>query len=803
MITKKSFLFQYQTIQYFIAFTYIVFMLSSANAQIFKFYGKVVDENGIPVIGANIRLIEPKISILSDSLGRYQVSDLKPGTYRLFVGMIGYKCLHCNTISIQNSDLMMDFQMEPDALRLGEAIVTTHSLVHDKTISTTLIDNEFLMKNLNGSLMKTLDKIPGVNVMEIGQGLSKPMIRGLSFNRVIVTENGIKQEGQQWGTDHGLEIDQYGIENIEIQKGPISLMYGSDAIAGVVHIKPNNVPKEHTLVCNLNTIYKSVNQYKALSFGAKYRFHDWYLSGRYTHANFGDYRVPADSFFYNRYRLPIYNNRLKNTAGLERNTGVTLGVIKNWGRSSIMISNVFAKTGFFSGAHGIPSVAVLADDGNSTNIDLPHQTVNHLKITENTILFLPKGKLFIDLGFQQNNRNEFSFFHSHYPTQPVPLQNPDLELGFLLNTYSADFRYELLLGNWEYKIGNQTQYQDNTISGYSFLIPEFNRFSNGTYFITHWKPTLKWVVNAGIRYDISTMQISQYFSEYSKEYQAQTYDGEYNDWSFGLGVSYHFSEVHHLKLNLGKSFRIPTSNELSANGVHHGSFRYELGNYLLKSEKSYQMDVDWIFNFEKFRLEISPFFNYFSNFIYLSPTGQYDLPDGSKINQADAGQVYQFVQSKALRPGSELSLSYLIFNGLQIELTGEYVFATDFEYPIPFTPPFNISTELNYDLTTNSKYLKDWQFRVLHQYNFAQNRIARNELSTPSSSVWNMGIDFQLNFQYFYANFSFQIQNLTNAQYFNHLNYYRQIELPEPGRNLQLIMRIPIEQHLIKRKTRE
>ncbi len=776
---------------------FFFFLLTNliVNAQnTYTIKGKVTDDKKEPLIGAAVAIHELKKGTVTNNQGIFEIDNTKSGDYHLHISFLGYKCVHYNIVRIIDSDVYQEFVMQPDNVSLEEISIignATKIQKQQKTTSVEIIDNDFINNNLNVNIIKSIETLPGITSMDVGQGFSKPIIRGLGFNRVAVAENGVKQEGQQWGADHGLEIDQFGVERIEIIKGPSSLAFGSDAVGGVIQIMPNQIPDKNTFESSLQSVYKSINNQVGGSFMCKYRHEDWNYYFRYTNSEYADYRVPADSFFFNRYRFPILNNTLKNTAGKEQDLYFTIGIIKNQYKSSISISNVFSKMGFFPGSHGIPSASKLLDDGNNRNIDLPFQKVNHLKIMNNTKYFLPNGSIEMNLGFQNNFRQEWSLFHTHYQSQTAPEHNPDLELEFRLNTISADIKCKHILQKNVIETGITSQHQINDINGYMFLLPKYSRSAVGGYIYNKYTPNPKLIIDGGIRFDYGTTRISEYYSIYTQRNKSENLRTDFYDISWALGLSYLINKDFNFKTNIGKSFRMPNASELSANGIHHGSFRYEVGDKNITSEYSYQFDAGLYFANQKFVVELSTFANYFPNYIFLSPTGSYLHPDGYEILEADAGQIYQYVQSKAFRTGGEFSFSYKPTEMLGFSSSAEYVFATDLKYPIPFTPPLNIHSAITYSIPKIGKHVEETVFQVNANFTSAQNRVARNELKTGAYSIYNFNVSTNIVFFKTSINFAFQIQNIFNTKYFNHLSFYRLIELPETGRNIQISIKIP------------
>ncbi len=776
-------------------FVSVILSLNLFSQTNYSIKGKVTDNSQKPLTGASIAIHELQKSALSDKDGQFIFNDIPSGEYHLHISYLGFKCVHYNLVKIVDKDTLCQFMMQPDNVDIEEVVIkgnSTKQQKQEKTLSVEIVDDEFIQQNVSSNLIKSIERLPGISSIDVGQGFSKPVIRGLSFNRVAVAENGVKQEGQQWGADHGLEIDQFGIEKIEIIKGPASLIYGSDAIGGVIQINPNSIVQKRTLLANAQVLFKSINNYGGASVGLKYRREDWFYNFRFTQADFGDYKVPADSFFYNRYRLPIYNNSLKNTAGKEMDFSFTIGVLKSQYKNTLTISNVNSKNGFFPGSHGIPSASKLLVDGDNRNIDLPYQMVNHLKIINNSKLYLEQGAIEFSFGFQNNFRQEWSLFHTHYPNQEAPELNPNLELELRLNSISSDIKYKHQTERNEFETGFSAQHQLNAIGGYIFLLPEYKRSALGYFVFDNYRVTNKMMLSSGLRFDYGQTNIDKFYSVYAQNFKSNQFVAKFYDVSWAVGLTYTFSEKLNLKTNIGKSFRMPNAAELSANGIHHGSFRYEVGENSITSEYSYQFDAGMYFSNEKLQVELSGFVNYFPNFIYLSPTGSYLHPNGSEIAEADAGQVYQYLQSEAFRTGGELLIAYKPIEQLHLTTSAEYIYATDLEYPIPFTPPLNIYAELSYNLSKSTKVFENTILNFNSNITASQNRVARNELITKGHTIFNFSFSSDIKISKIKINFAVQIQNIFNTKYFNHLSFYRLIELPEAGRNVQIILKMPL-----------
>lgn len=672
---------------------------------------------------------------------------------------------------------------------------------HNSALSIDVIEKEFLKEHFRGNLMQTLEHAPGVRSMDIGSGFSKPMIRGMGFNRVSVTENGIKQEGQQWGGDHGLEIDAFNIERVIIRKGPSSLLYGSDAMGGVIEISQTPPPYKNQIFGDLTLMCKSVNEYMGGSINLGIKKDAWYSKLRYSEQHFGDYRIPTDTIVYLTQRIPINNRRLKNTAGLERNVNIYTEYREGRYYSNYAISNAYQKVGFFPGAHGIPDISRVQNDGNNHNIELPYSNVNHFKLTSRQQYTWDELVGSWDVGYQNNHREEWSLFHTHYGTQSPPENNPNKELEFNLNTFSSSMKLRTIkFSSWEYRGGWDVQYQQNRIDGYSFLLPTYNRFTTGLFSFINKRLSNHLLLSGGLRYDYGYIDITEYKDSYLKEYlQTSGYENDmieeyewrsyavkrnFGDFSGSLGIVWSFKDMHLLKTNIGHSFRLPGANELAANGVHHGTFRHEHGNPALNSERGWQLDASYEYDHKNIRISVNPFVNWFSNYIYLKPSGEWSvLPH--------AGQIYSYTEHKAFFAGTELSFGVDLFLGLDYSFVGEYVYTynLDERTPLSFSPPASMRNTLKWKNNQRQLYVE------LHGI-APQKRVSKNEDPTKGVNIINLGGNITLPIGKSMTYIGLSLQNLLNTKYYNHLSFYRKIEIPEPGRNFQLLIKIPFKSKL-------
>jgi iron complex outermembrane recepter protein len=733
--------------------------------------------------------------LVTDVHGDFEVRGLARGRYVIAVHFLGYDSVR-TSVDILDRDVHLDFRLRFHDLQLDEVVVIGD---HYKTgrveqaLTVRSVGEDYFRRQNAGTLINSLEKVPGISAINTGVGIAKPVIRGMSFNRVIVMDKGVKQEGQQWGADHGLEIDQYDPERVEIVKGPASLLYGSDGIAGVIRILPISIPAKDHLRGSLFATYKSNNRLFGTSAMLEGKQGMGFFRARLSTQDFADYGVPAQSFSYNGYILPIYGQRLVNTAGRERNFSLSGGLAGSRVQSSVTISNFNQKAGLFPGATGVPRAYQLEPDGNIRNIGLPRQRTNHLKVISNTVVEFGRNWLESDLGYQFNDRNEEGQPHAH-GYQPTP--EGDLALGLDLHTWSANLRYNYKTGEkLSSVLGVQGQYQINRHSGFEFLLPDFSSSNAGVYTYHEYSPSHTFSASGGFRFDAGRRRIDAHTEpDYTTPEPGDSVrrngaiDRQFQDFSFALGASYYPTLRFNAKLNLGSSFRMPTAPELSSNGIHHGTFRHEVGDSTLRSERGLQADLNLTYTSNKLYLLVTPFASYFDQYIYLGPESRFsELPAG--------GQVYRYKQHNAVFTGIELEADYRLIRTLAIHTGMEYVWNRNLEttLPLPFTPPFSALLELRFEPGFGGERWSGPFLNFGAKYYAAQNRVDRNEKPTPGYFLlnFNSGVSLHLGGQR--IDLMLSGTNLGNVRYMNHLSRYRLLNLPEQGRNLVFSINFPFE----------
>ncbi len=768
--------------------------LYAQQVQTYSVSGMVKGENGEPLM-AHIHIHELGKGAVADMDGNFSIKNLRPGTYHFHFTHMGFRS-HTENVMIQDDEVRLSVTMLESAITLQALTIEANPFKNgpvEQSQSIEVIDRDYIEKNNTGTFANALEKLPGISTINTGVGISKPVIRGMSFNRIMVNDRGIKQEGQQWGADHGLEIDPFDVDRVEVIKGPASLIYGSDGMAGVINIAPGALPEPGTIRGHVVSSYRSNNAMVGNTAMVEGNEKDVVFKARFTAQDFQDYQVPTDEFNYAGFVLPVFENRLKNTAGKERHFSVMGGIRKEWGKSTLTVSQFSQQAGIFTGAVGIPTAYSLRHNGDNRGIDYPRQDNKHLKIISNTTIQLNRNWLEIDLGYQKNRRLEESFPHAH-GVGPTPEGN--LALALYLDTYTANMRYNKQVDEKNQTIlGIQSSYMVNNQGGFEFLIPNFTSLQGGIFYFHEYRWKKNFIVNAGLRADAGRHVIQEHLQPI---YERLTPTGQFDqrnpdiartfyNISGSSGMSWILNTTHNLKLNLGSSFRMPTPIELSTNGIHHGNFRHEIGNKDLVSERSYQADANYTYSKRNFLLGISPFWGYFQDYIYLAPTGRFSRLPGSST-------AWEYRQHNAVFTGGEIKADWVIIPNLSLSMAGEYIYNFNLEtrLPLPLTPPLSFLGGLEYKIPSLGSIAEQLFVYIEYRYAADQNRVDRNERTTDGYQLLEGGVGWQTLLWKQPLKFQLSGQNLTDAFYFNHLSRYRLLNLPEQGRNISLSLKIPI-----------
>ncbi len=750
-----------------------------------KLTGSITDSRTQELLpGVNIYIPDLKTGTISQPDGTFEIINIPNGNFLFEVHLIGFK-KEVYRISIYH-DTTLNFVLEESVSELNDVVITGVSRTTELKKSPLIIqpvEMKTLRENSSTNLIDALKNVPGIDQITTGAGISKPTIRGLGYNRVISLYNGIRQEGQQWGDEHGLEIDQYAIERIEIIKGPGSLMYGSDGIAGVLHFMSPQAPPAGEVRTQLISNYQSNNNLIGYSLSHAGNKNGWQWEGRFSHKLASNYQ--------NRYDGKVHNSGFK-----ELNANGMVGIQKKWGYSHLHFSTFNTTLNMVEGERdsldhflyqkpdgqgGILEVSAGTDDLKGYATGFPHQEVNHLRVSSHNYILLNKGTLNLDIGYQNNKRKEFG-----------EVLEPDAkELFFDLNTVNYNLKYNLqAIKGWETSVGINGMYQSNTNKGEEFLIPEYSFFDIGGFVFSQ-KTIRKLTLAGGLRVDSRSLQTTALYLDSLEhpmdepnahtETKFEALSRHYSSVSGSLGVSYQATQKSTVKFNVSRGFRAPNVAELTSNGRHEGSFRYEYGSAILNPEISHQIDLAYFLNTTHITFELTPFANFISNYIFsekmAANNGGDSIPDPS-----DPAPAFQFTQGNATLLGAEVFLDIHPhpYDWLHIENTFSYVQAKQSNQPdsatyLPFIPAPKYRGEIKaiFDKVGKSMHHFYVKFGITHY--FDQNNVFSaygTETATSGYTLLNAGIGTQIkmNGKTDFLILYLSAENLTDLGYQSHLN---------------------------------
>ncbi len=771
---------RYKLIRCILVYLGLMFYLVS-GAQTFSLSGTVAGNNQEPVYGADIILDSGQKSTISDSEGKFGFAEISSGKHIITVSAMGFKD-YIETLTVDSAHTILYVDLQRDVKELEEVSINSNKsdkLNRTASISVQLISEEMLKEYQTGNLTQSLSQIPGLQSMDIGTGISKPMIRGMSYYRVVVAENGIKQEGQQWSNHHGISIDHNKVNHVEVIKGPASLQYGSDAIGGVINILPHHVPLSEGINGEISLIGRSNTRWFGASGQISARVRDVYINTILTHNNYGDIRIPKTDTFW----LPTPGNSIEsshpvtlgevmhNTAGEESAANITLGIVKAWGNSYFDFSFHSNKYGFFDweGLRNEEKRHTHAE--NLHDIEVPFQKVTNYGVKHFTNKYFDNGKLETALGFQNHISEEYTDL------------SDSIDIGLGLATFTANINYiSYFFDNQTIIVGVNSQYQDHKKFGYGHILPKFEKSALGSYVIYKSELNKKIKLNAGARYDYNLFEM-QRTAILDDSLLNPQFKKAYPGFSFSTGLNYHPTRKISLKLNFGKSYRVPSAYELGAFGLHRHAGKFEKGDTSNKPEQAWQMDLGLNYNSGRTNFSLSPFINYFTNYLYSNPTPNI---------HPKYGQIYEFRQNVALLIGGECIVEFPVGERLTYYTGAESVYAVnlDLHKPIPSTPPFSVKPGLTYEFSYN-KRIKDAEIGMEGMLVAAQKYVITNELPTPGYFSMNIKVSAQLILGKQKVNLKCHVTNVFDNKHYNHLSFNRRLRIPEPGRDVQIYINIP------------
>jgi iron complex outermembrane receptor protein len=760
--------------------------------------GKVTDKNNLPLSSLTVFIPEIQKGTITDSVGAFSIETPSSGIVNVQFTMIGYKS-QVKTVNLADTAIEIKIMMEPSATELEEVLVTSNNskLSDAVPFSANNVSEEEIRKYSSPSLMGNLSYQPGIDRITIGNGIGKPVIRGLSFNRIMLYGQGTRIENQQWDDHHDLGLTDIGIENVEVVRGPAALIYGADALGGAlifVDEKPASIGTtvgdvnvgfgSNNLGINMDAGIKSANK-SGLFYGARFggQSNTSYLQGE----DDGEVKPAGET-----------EEFAPNSKSMLMNGKANIGLSKKWGVSKLSYSYLNQKIGIIEDESS-DTAAVKSDEAEQRDreMEAPYQDVTTQIISlENTVL-LSQSKLNINVAYQINDRKEY---------EPLPEKQKDLAICLKLNTVTYDIKWTSnAVKEFGYTIGSQGTFLQNKNNGHEALVPDADVRDVAGYGLLRYDHD-KLNLLGGVRYDMRHIEAESYEKAGTSEEDIfiqlpsgdtidkpeTDFEKNYTPVSFSLGAAYHLNEKLTVKLNGATGFSAPNYAQLGTFGKHEGTYRFERGDVDLKVEQNAEGDLGFVYENNFLTLSLDGYYNKIMDYIYIENTG--DTMVRITPDATDTLPIYDYKQNDATISGGEfgfdihpstakwldLKASYAIINGT-LDKDGSN---------LPYIPANKLTGEIK--LSKEKLWVFSNAYVSFIISNYAQQKnVAQYELSTEGYTLLDAHLGAGFKLAKHTATLDIFCTNLLNTAYFNQLSLVKYINVRDMGRNIGFQLRVP------------
>ncbi|WP_343330076.1 TonB-dependent receptor [Polaribacter staleyi] len=740
----------------------------SVNAQN-SVSGKITDMLNNPLADVQINTPELHRGTTSKEDGTFILKNIPKRKIKINFSYLGYRTVS-KIIDFSSENIVLNIQLKETAFKMDEVIISApfNKLQSENVMKIERLSAKAIQKTGATTLAEGITNIAGVSQISTGASIGKPVIRGLSGNRVLVYTQGIRLENQQFGGEHGLGINDAGISSVEVIKGPASLLYGSDALGGVLYLNPEKFASDNDQEINFSHRYFGNTLGTNTSIGAKLSKENWKFLARGTYVNHSDYKIPTEE----RVTNTRFNERDFKTGVAYSKNSFTSEIRYNFNRSNL----------------GLPEEGI-GEQSTSKSLLEPYQVIDNHILSSHNHFFIGDSKLDLDLGYTFNDRQEFEEHHDHDEgevdhdedehDEDHEEEGEEAALRMKLKTFSYNAKYHFpKIGNVEILSGVQGLHQTNTNFGEELLIPnatinDFGVFTTANY---SWN---KNSLQAGVRYDTRNIDTERHEISHEGDLHIfEAIDKSYNSFTTSLGFKTAITDNFTARINVASGFRAPNLAELSSNGVHHGTGRFEKGNNNLTNEKNTQFDLSLEYKTEHIELFANGFYNQLNDYIYISPTGEIE----------DEAPVFEYLQEDAKLYGGEFGfhLHPHPLDWLHLESSFETVIGEqDNGNYLPLIPANSWKNTLRTEFDVK-KWLQQGYASLTLKSTFSQNNVSQFETKTPSYNLLNFGFggDITINDIKFSANLS--ANNILDKKYIDHLSRLKADGILNQGRNIVL-----------------
>ncbi|MEZ4810140.1 MAG: TonB-dependent receptor [Allomuricauda sp.] len=760
-------------------FTSILFffiVVSTTHAQTVVKGTVINTETSQPLEGASLYISQVNKATATDANGNFQFSGLGKGVHSLQVSFLGFEsAVETLTVGDEN-EISINIYLEPQPFAIEEVVVAAayEKPQQEETFKIDVVPKEQLAKSGGMGIMDILPKVPGVDAVTTGPLVSRPVIRGLSSNRVLTIVDGIRFETQQWDDEHGIGINELGMDHVEIIKGPSSLLYGPEAMGGIVRFVEEKPAEVGTTKADVEAMAYSNNRGGRAEAGVK-------SSNEKFNWGIGALGKLLSDYFYDGFDFRVPNTRL-----LEYGAKGFAGINKPWGNSKLSYTFNKAYYGILDGKDivkdengRIINIDSLEKEKFPFEIEAPYHGVTDHRIISKTTVLAGASTLNATLGYQNNHRTENEELAGNKKGYTY--------LDMILKSYTYDVKWALpTMNHFHTIVGSQGLLKTNTNgdAGTTQLIPDATIKDVGLFGVSRFEQD-HYNLSLGVRYDHRNLDTKE--SE-NPTVSQPAITRSYDNLSYSFGGAYEPVEHLILRASVATGYRSPNLNELMSNGVKLESQRYEVGNSDFKKETNTELDVSLAFEGKEISMEGSAFYNSISDYIYITPTGE---EVSSNLDPDVMVPLFVFQQQDANIYGGEIALNVhpttLPWGHLETSLStlkGQLSDNDEHLYQMPPTK-WNNNIYITWD---HWGKLTNWTFNVGTNTSFEQHQVAPNEMETPGYTLLHLGLDTHYRNMEFYLNAT----NLMDKKYLDHMSRFRSYEIYSPGRNISLGVKMPL-----------
>ena len=758
----------------------LILISSSLNAQTLS--GSVSGDNGMAITNASVSVAALHRTVVADNAGKFAFGNIPQGSYVVEFSLIGYK-KETRHVTMVQGDVVLNVTLTSTPLELAVLTVTAEpepASIAEASLSTTVVEGRELRRERGQSLGQTIEYAPGVAAFSGSPMSMKPVIRGLSAQRVLVVAGGVRLESQTWDEPQSPEINVLDVDRIEIVRGTNSVLYGSDALGGVVNVVKSELQSSGdgapTLRGNLTMNAFSNSPQVGSGISVMGASNAWSYRGNFSGRYAGDYTAPAGR---TASGTRVSAGSVFNSGGNEINGSASVGTKREWG-TFMLDATHFGQKYFIAPEPGRKEYELNINTGGYDSLSAaPSQEILHETATAYASLPLSFARLELTGTYQRNSRKEEGVAETDADEQKKADLGIKPEAQLILNTFSLDAKaHHHALGPLNGTVGISATYQSNSTEGQKSIIPNFTALNLAGFVYEGLRIVNSVRLTGGLRYDTRSLKAE---ADTQLTNAAQTLN--FNAVSGTIGCAWNIDGPLTLAVNAGRGWRAPVAAELFFKGSDEGAVRYKVGDQSLVPEVSLNVESSLRYSSPVVSAEISVYQNTISHYIFLTPTGQ----------KASGLDVYGYRQSDATIVGGEFSLQASVAAWCILEGGVDMLRGTDnsADAPLPLIPANRLKGGVRL-ISGEWNGVHDAYILARVRSMQKQDRISLFESVTPAYSLVELGVGGEVTVATYRCELDIIVTNALDQAYYDHLSRYKEYAL-DPGRNIQLKLSVPFE----------